>query len=393
MSIIDIFRPLRKSTVQRWKELGSYQSTFSVFGEDAYRSGLVRASVRPLAELSSKAEAKCADERIRKLLNYRPNMYMNGHDFLYKIRTRLEVLNTAFIYIQRNDKNQVIGLYPVPFSYFEAVEYKNGLFIEFYFSGDATTQMILPWEDLAVLRKDYCSYDVAGDDNSAIIKTLQLLQTADEGMANAIRATANLRGILKSTKAMLAPEAIKKQKDDFVKDYLNLENEGGIASLDATQEFTPIRMEPTTATHEQRREIREDIFRYFGVNDDIIMGKIKTEELENFYKVRIEPFFIALSQELTSKIFIGKAGAYEKNSIVYMADSGQFMTMNQKIQLFSSVVLYGGMLINEWRALIGYGPIDGGDKPIRRLDAANIHDPKATGKEDTVPQEGEDDES
>lgn len=387
MSILDMFRPLRSQTVQRWKELGTYQSTFSIFGDDPYKSSLVRASLRPLAELSAKAEAKCGDKQIEKMLNERPNRYMNGHDFVAKVRNRLELLNTSFIYLVRDDKGKTIEVYPVPFAYFEAVEYANGLFIKFYFSGNAARSLILPWEDLAVLRKDYNNSDIGGDDNASIIQTLEMLNTVDEGLKNSIKATANLRGILKSTKAMLAPEKIKEQHDIFVKDYLNLENNGGIASLDSTQEFTPIKMEPGTASYEQRKELREDVYRYFGVNDDIIMGKIDTEQFENFFKIRISPFLQALSLELTSKIFSGKAAAYSKNKITYMAEAGQFMTVSQKIELFNKVVLYGGMLIDEWRAMLGLGHIEGGDVPVRRLDAAPID---ATNNET---EEGEDDES
>jgi hypothetical protein len=32
------------------------------------------------------------------------------------------------------------------------------------------------------------------------------------------------------------------------------------------------------------------------------------------------------------------------------------------------------MLINEWREIMGWGPIEGGDKPIRRLDIAQVND-------------------
>lgn len=394
MSILDIFRPLKSTTVQRWKELGAYQSTFTLFGDNIFASDTVRASVRPLAEFSAKAEAKCSDKALERMLNNRPNKYMNGHDMVMKVRTRLEVLNTAFIYIERDNKGKVIGLYPVPFSYFEAVEYQNGLFIKFYFSGEAASQLTLPWDDLAVLRKDYLNSDIAGEDNAAIIETLQTRKTINQGLSNSIKSTANLRGILKSTKAMLAPEAIRKQKDEFVKDYLNLENTGGIASLDSTQEFTPINMTPITANQPQMKETREDIYRYFGVNDDIVMGNVKTEELENWYKIRIEPFLIALSQELTSKIYAGKASAYEKNQIVYMSSQGQFMTISQKLDLFNKVVLYGGMTKNEWRHLMGYGDIEGGDIPIMRLDAdyINVNEKPRQGNESVVSNESADGE-
>lgn len=381
MSFIDIFRPLKKATIKRWKELGTYRATFSVFGEDIYNSSLVRACVRPLAELSSKAEAKCLDPEIARILNDRPNIYMNGKDFLQKIRTRLEILNVAFIYIERDRRAKVIGFYPVPYSFFEALEYNNGLFIKFYFSGVGAESLTLPWADLAVVRKDYMKSDISGDDNGCIIQTLELLSTANQGLANSIRSTANLRGILKSTKAMLAPEAIKEQKEAFVSDYLNLENTGGIASLDSTQEFTPITINPSTADAAQMKEIREDIYRFFGVNDDIVMANIKKkEQLEGFFDIRIEPFLVALSRELTSKIYGKKAD--DEHKILYQVDQFAFVSLDKKIQLFSTVVLYGGMTIDEWRALFNMPHIEGGDKPVRRLDAAPIDAPTEEDEED-----------
>ena len=388
MNIIDIFKPLRKTSVQRWQELGTYRAVFTTFGENIYASDLVRACIRPLADMTSKAEALCPDEKIQRILNNRPNMYMNGKDFLAKIRTRYELLNTAFIYIERDDRLKVVGFYPVPYSYFEAVEYKNGLFIKFYFKSTSTPSLTLPWEDLAVVRKDYNTSDICGDSNDAIIKTLELLHTANEGLANSIRATANLRGILKSTKAMLAPEDTKKQAEQFVNDYLNLENQSGIASLDSTQEFTPIKLEPSTATNEQMEEVRKDVMRYFGVNDEIIMASIKSpEELENFHRIRIEPFLVALSRELTSKVFTGKAAPLEKNKIIYQADQFEFVSLDKKIQLFSTVVLYGGMTINEWRRMFNMPPLDGGDVPVRRLDAASVEEGEEDLEEDYEDEE------
>lgn len=388
MNILDIFRPLKKSTVQMYKELGTYKSTFAVFGDDIYKSELVRACIRPLAELSAKAEAKCGNKEIERMLNLQPNMYMNGHDMVRKIRNKVELLNTAFVYIERNNRLQAIGAYPVPYSYFEAVEYANGLFIKFYFSGN-NEPMILPWEDLVVIRKDYNKSDISGDDNLAIVNTLEMLNTANQGLANSIKATANLRGILKSTKAMLAPELVKKQKDEFVKDYVSLENASGIASLDSTQEFIPINMSPMTASHEQMKEYKDDIFRYFGVNDDVLMAKMNTEELENFHKIRIEPFLIQLSLEFTSKIFGKKAGTSPEHEITYMTDRGQFMTITQKLEFFNKVVLYGGATINEFRHLMGYGDIDGGDVPIRRLDADYINTDEKPREGNQSSEEGE----
>lgn len=382
MGFLDFFKPLKNTRTQAWQEFGQYRALFSVFSGDIYNSSVVKSCVRPLAEFTSKASATCSDKSLERLLNNRPNMYMNGKDFLYKCRTITELTNTCFIYIERNDTGKATGFYPVPYSSFEALEYANGLFIKFNFRNTAIQPLVLPWADLAVVRKDYYKSDIAGEDNQAIIEVLNLMTTANEGMANAIRSTANLRGILKSTKAMLAPEAVKKMKDDFVSDYMNLSNEGGIAAMDATTEFTPISMNPLTATYDQLKEIRENIYRYFGVNDDIVMSNMDSNKIETFYELKVEPFLVQLSTELTSKVFKGKALAYENNWIVFEANKLQFASLDKKISMFKEVVLYGGMTINEWRSGCNMGPIDGGDEPIRRLDADYV--------DNTNSMEGED---
>lgn len=380
MGFLDIFKPLHKKSLQTWQELGQFNSVFNAFGGDLYSSETVRSCIRPLAEFSSKAEARCSDVQIERILNKRPNIYMNGKDFLYKVRVRLEVYNNCFIYIERDDRGKAKGFYPVPYNYFEALEYANGLFIRFNFS-NGSKPLVLPWDDLAVVRKDYNKSDFAGDSNSAILDTLNLLRTTNEGMSNAIKSTANLRGILKSTKAMLSPVDVKKQKDDFVRDYLSLENEGGIASLDSTQEFTPITMSPVMASYEQMKEIREDIYRYFGVNDDIVTCNLTGDKLETFYEMRIEPFLVALSTELTSKVYAGKASAYD-NYIVFEANKLQFASLEKKIQMYKEVVLYGGMTINEWRKGCNMPPLEDGDERIMRLDATTIKENQDNGEED-----------
>ena len=372
MGFVDYLRSKVLSKWSRWSELGTYKATFTPFGTDIFQADAVRACVRALADFTSKAEVKCSDARLQHVLNDRPNMYMNGHDFLRKVRTIYELKNTVFICIVRDDTGKATGFYPVPCRSYEAIEYQGRLYIRFYFTGDAARELVFPWDDLAVLRKDYNESDIAGDSNTAILQMLEVLNTTNQGIANAVKSTANLRGILKSTKAMLAPEDLRKQKETFVKDYMSLENEGGIASLDATQEFEPITMKPAVTSFSTLKEFRENVQRYFGVNDKIIMGNASDDEIEAFYELRVEPFLVALSSELYSKVYTERQRALEKTSLVYEANKLQFASLEKKIMLFSNVVLYGGMTINEWRGGCNMAPVEGGDERIMRLDAGQV---------------------
>lgn len=376
MGIFSWLKPktlIKKTTYQ---ELGTYQARFTGFGNNIYESDVIRSCIRPLAEHSSKANAVVSSrdpqkkKELEKLINENPNVYMNGKDFLSKVRTRLEVLNTTFILITRDDTGKCIGLYPVPYSDFVAVEYNNNIYIEFHFLGTAARTLTFAWEDLAVLRKDYLNSDIAGDSNNAILHKLELIHVTDQGIENAVKATANLRGILKNTKGMLNPEDIKKQKDIFVRDYLNLGNAGGIASLDASQEFTPIEMKPTVTGWETLEAFRKDVQRYYGVSDAIIHSDYTEEQMEAFYDARIEPFLVALSLELTRKIFTERERGYD-NQIVYESNRIQYASTKTKLSLVQ-MVDRGAMTPNEWRSIFNLAPVEGGDVPIRRLDTAEV---------------------
>lgn len=380
MSFWDFFRPLKSAKQTRWKELGAYTAIFSPFGQNMWQSDLVRSCIRPISEHSSKAHATSSKPEIAKILNLNPNLYMNGKDFLAKIRLWLEIKNTVFIYISRDDAGRATGFYPIPYSTFEAMEYMGGLYIKFQFNNAAAQAYVFPWEDLAVLRKDYYTSDIYGDDNGAILAKLEVNNTADQGIANAVKATSNLRGIIKATKSMLSPEDLKAQKDQFVTDYLNLENAGGIASLDATQEFVPVTMNPSVTDYNTLKQIREDVQRYWGVNDNIIMSKFTEEEMEAFYQAKIEPFLIALSDELTRKVFT-KREQDLGNKIIYESNRLQYASNKTKLNMVQ-LVDRGIMSPNELRSVFNMAPYEGGDEYIRRLDTT------PTGE--TAPEQEED---
>ena len=367
MGFLNFFKPLKSLKQARWRELGAYTAVFSPFGSNIWRSDLVRSCIRAISEHTSKANAVSSKPEIAQLLNTKPNMYMNGKDFLTKIRNWLEVKNTAFIYINREPLTaKVLGFSPVPYESFEGIEAEGELFIKFYFAGNSERQLILPWADLAVMRKDYYSSDIWGDDNGAILEKLDIINTADQGVANAVKSTANLRGILKSTKAMLKREDIKEQQQQFIEDYMNLSNNAGIASLDASMDFQPIKMEPIVADSSLVKEYRDDVFRYFGVNDKILMSQYNEDEMEAFYEARIEPFLVALGTELTRKVFTDRELAL-KNYIIYESNRIGYASNKTKLNMIQ-LVDRGILTPNELRQVFNLAPYDGGDEFIRRLD-------------------------
>lgn len=388
----NLFNSIKKDQTQyytQFRELGTFKSYFGTFGNDIYASDDVRTCIRALAEHTSKANPKCQVKNIEDMLSLRPNKFMNGKDFLAKMRNILEVKNTAFAFIDRDNKGNVIAVYPIPYQTFEAVQSKGRLFIQFQFSGTALEMMVVPWEDLVVLRKDYIFSDIAGENNAPLLNTLDVIGTMDKGLQNAVKSTANLRGILKSTKAMLSPDALKENRDRFVEDYMNISNQGGIASLDATQEFKEINLKPTTATAEEMDSFRERVYRYFGVSEKIVKSAYTESEYDAFYESRIEPFLVALSLELTYKIFTERQRSFG-NKIWYESNRLQFASAKTKISM-AALVDRGLLTPNEFRQLFNLAPYEGGDEFVLRLDTAKTGDVSNDGTGNPVGRPPKDD--
>lgn len=382
-------KPEQKLTYSTFQELGTFKSTFGSFGGDIYASDDVRTCIRALAEHTSKANPKCNVKNIQDLLELRPNKFMNGKDFLAKMRNILEVKNTAFAFIDRDNKGNVIAIYPIPYQTFSSVENNGRLYVQFNFEGNARNILVVPWEDLIVLRKDYLKSDVAGEGNGPLLGTLDVIGTMDKGLQNAVKSTANLRGILKSTKGMLSPETLKANRDQFVNDYMSISNQGGIASLDSTQEFKEINLKPTTATADEMNAFRDRVYRYFGVNEKIIKSSYSESEYDAFYESRIEPFLVALSLELTYKIFTERERAFG-NRIWYESNRLQFASAKTKISM-SALVDRGLLTPNEFRQLFNLEPYEGGDEFVLRLDTAKTGDTANDGTGNPVGRPPKDD--
>lgn len=357
-----VFGGLKQKVLSYWREIGGYTAIFSPYSGQLYANETCRACIRKLAEETSKANAKVAgnDKRLETLLNLRPNLYMSGKDFLYKCRTLYEIHNTVFIYINRDEAGRCISLYPIPDCPAESMEAGGELYMRFNLPDGRA--LIAAWSDLAVLRKDFNTSDIFGDSNAAIRTSLELLNTTNQGMANAIKSTANLRGVLKSTKAMLTPDDIKKQKDTFVTDFMAMENTSGIAMTDSTVTFTPITMQPAVANYKSVEDLRNNIYRYFGMSEGAITNSLTGDAAEGFYEGAVEPFLIALSLELSYKIYTDRQRGYG-NHITYESNRMQFMTMASKLALVQ-MVDRESMTINEWRLVMNLAPLPDGDRTI-----------------------------
>ena len=291
-----------------------------------------------------------------RLLAKQPNELQDAYKFYYQVISNLELYNDSFIYIQRDENLNITGLYPLEFSEGKLYEFGNNLWIKFRFG--RSKERFVAYDQCIHLTR-YSSKDgLFGGSTIPIVKTLSIKHIIDEGIINAIKTTQHIKGVIKSTKAMLKPEDVKKMRDQFVRDFIDRGDSTGIGGLDATTEFTPVKIEPTTASDSQIKIFDNKILAYFGLNENIIQSKYTEDEWNAFYESVLEPIGLQMSLEFTNKLFTPTEKGFG-NEIIFESNRLQYASNKTKIELLRYATNI--MTQNELREIFNLAPREGGD--------------------------------
>ena len=173
--------------------------------------------------------------------------------------------SNAFVYIAKDADGFITGFYPILALNYDLWQDKAGkIYLQFNFvNGKKYT---LPYLELIHLRLFFNKNDIFGTSNKILLTDIESAHTASEGIKNAIKTSNNLKGIIKYD-AILKEKDIKESKENFVRDFLNLENESGIAAIDGKGDFQEINLKPITLDKEQLERVNYNIFDYFGISE------------------------------------------------------------------------------------------------------------------------------
>lgn len=346
--------------------LDGEKAVFTPYKGDFHNDTDVRACVDAIARNAAKmhprhirnfnGKMENVKDNLYKLLAKQPNEVQNAYRFYYQVINNLELYNDSFVYIQRDDNLRVTGLYPLDFDESKLYEFKNKLWIKFKFG--RSKEKFVPYDSCIHLTRFTSKDGLFGGNTLPIVKTLSMKHILDEGIINAIKTTQNIKGVLKSTKAMLKPEDVKKMRDQFVEDFIKHSDKSGIGGLDATTDFTPVKIEPTTASDSQVKSIDDKILSYFGINENIIQSKYSEDEWNAFYESVLEPIGLQMSLEFSNKLFTPTEKNFG-NEILFESNRLQYASNKTKIEL----IRYCGNILtyNEQREIFNLAPVEGGD--------------------------------
>ena len=291
-----------------------------------------------------------------RILAKQPNEMQNAYKFYYQVITNLELYNNAFIYMQRDENLKISGLYPLDFTEVKLYEYQEKIFVEFKFGRGR--RRFVPYSDCIHLTRMVGEDGLFGGNQKPLIKILDIKHAIDEGLVNAIQTTLAIKGILKIQKALLKPEDVKKMRDQFINDFVGHHNKTGIGGLDASTDFIPVNINPTTASDGTVKKMDDKVLSYFGVNEHIIQSNYSEDEWNAFYESVLEPIGLQMSLEFSNKIFTPTEKSFG-NEILFEANRLQYASNKTKIEL----VRYASniMTINELREIFNLAPKENGD--------------------------------
>lgn len=370
----------KSPTGTRMKMITQNGNGFYSWNGSLYESDVVRSCIRPKTKAIGKLLPKHTRESAKgllinpepymKMLLKEPNPHMTMQVLLEKVTTQLSLNNNAFIFIARNEFGYPVELYPIPCLFCEAIYDEFGeLFLKFTMRNGKNHTF--RYSDIIHIRDDFNDNDLFGESpTKAITQLMNIITTTDQGIVNAIKNSGIIRWIL-VFKAALRPEDIRLATKEFVDNYLSYDSEtAGAVAADAKYDLKQVEQKDYVPNAAQMDKTTIRLYNFFNTNEKIVQSKFDENEWNAYYESQVEPLAMQLSAEFSRKLFTKRERGFG-NEIVFAASNLQYASMRTKLDLVQ-MVDRGAMTPNEWREILGLGPIELGDKPIRRLDTAVV---------------------
>ena len=349
------------------KFLNGSSNERSVYTGELYANHLVRSIVHKIANYCSLMHFEhvrgygkdftSVKDNLNKLLTLKPNDFMTPADLVYKYMTDLWLKNNAYLWIKRDSEGSPISLLPVIANQVEMLEIDGFLFYRFTFkNGD---KLVVYSGDVVHTRRYFYQNDWFGEDNSPLQTSIGLQDTMEISLDASLKNSAQLKGILKHQNT-IDPDDLAKHETLFRESYLKASNSGGVGMIDAKFDFIPLNYTGKITDAEQMKEIRDYVYRYFNMNDDIMMSKYTSDTWQAFHEGSIAPELNKFEQGITLRCFTDRelgVGNRIQSSVNHIT----FMSPQQKVAMVKLSIDGALYNRNEIRGWFGDAPIPGGD--------------------------------
>ena len=369
--------------------LDGYTPIFTNWDGGVYEMELTRACIHTFANHCSKLlpTVTGADVRgVKDMLEGRPNPFMTGAQFVYKVATIYDTQNTCFIVPVLDKFDRITGYYPVNPQQTELIDVGGEPWLRYKFANGKTAAIELA--RCGVVSKYLYRNDIKGETNAALLPTLQLLNVQNQGIAEGIKNSASFR-FMATVNNFTKGKDLANERKNWVADNLGADS-GGLALFPNT--YTNVQQIQSSAKvvdAEQMNIIQTRVLNYFGCNEEVLQNKTVGDAWSAYYEGKIEPFALQLSQAMTVMTYSHNEQA-RGNAIVWSSNRLQYMTNADKLQVSSQMFDRGILSTNDVMAIWNLPSVPDGDKryirkeyiEVSQLNGGN-HEPKEEGEHDS----------
>ena len=355
-----------------FKMLNGYSPAFTSFTGGVYEMDLTRVAINSFATHCSKLKPEIeggAGKQYERILQYKPNYFMDTVKFIKRLATILAVENTAFIVPIEDNTGALCGWYPIRPQRCEVVEAAGQVYLRYLFANGE--HGAIEFEKVGIMTDFEYSDDLFGEDNTTLKPTMQLLHAQNEGIVNAVQQSANIRFLAKIAN-ILKPEDIRKERERFTEDNLSADNKSGMIIYDNKfSDLKQVESKPYTPNALQMQQINDSVCTHFGTSMEILQNKFNEDTWNAYYEGKIEQFAIQLSLVMTNMTFTQREIAHG-NAITFSANRLQYASNNTKLQVSTQLFDRGVLNRNAVMDIWNMAHVEGGDKYYIRKEYAEI---------------------
>ena len=378
MGLFDaIFRPNREQEKAKvsevFKTLTPYKPVFHTWQGSIYESELIRAAIYARARHISKLKFESVGSAkigLQGKLKQGPNQWQTWPQFLARTSTILDIHNTAFIVPVKDKSLTTTGYFPVLPDRCKVLEYKDEPWLRYEFHDHSVGAVRL--NECVLLTQHQYKRDFFGETNYALEPTVKMIDLNKQGIEEAIKNGATFRFWAKMQNFTM-DEDLKKEAQRFGSLAFSGESDGMLLFPNTYTDIHQYDNKPFTVDADQMKQIQNNVYNYFGVNEDVLQNKAYGDSWAAFYEGCVEVFAVALSDGLTKAMYTERERA-NGNEVFFTANRLQYMSNADKLQVAAQLTDRGIFSINEAREVFNLAPVEGGDIRTIRGEYKNVDD-------------------
>ena len=368
--------------------LDGYVPAFHTWNGSVFESDLIRAALDAHGRHASKLQFNvqgAAKPNLQNRLKIQPNPYNTWSQFQYRTAVILNARNTAFLVPTRGEYGEANGVTNIVPDSWELVEYNGTPYIRFTLQNNKRLACSL--YEVGILTRYQYRSDLFGESNDAMKPVLDLIEMQRQGIQEGIKNGASYRFSAQSDN-WATDEDLASEMDRFNKfTFQNRKNAGGMILFPNTYtNVQQLKQDGYKVDADQMKLIKENVYDYFAVNEEIIQNKAFGDQWLAFYEGAIEPFAIQLSDVMT-RMFFNERERQFGNKIFFTSNRLQYMSNADKMNAVGQLADRGLATRNELREILNLAPLPdplGNQIPARGeyYDVTNPPEDKVGGQED-----------